>query len=154
MQSFLWEKFQGAMRNLSFFHWIILTAVAFCQIWNDDLHMTFGTQRSRFKQRHFILDASLINVSSGSNIVQCVSNNRQRLEELVVENIFSCIRNPLQQWGNMSLEIRVHGKNTCCSSKTLRLRNMLFTEQKLTIEIRVLDVVRVSQHYLSLRTGA
>lgn len=91
VQRLLREHFQSAVGNFSIFNRIILTAVAFSLVRDDDLNVTFRTECSTLKQRNLILHATLIHISSGCNIIKRVGYNCQALEELITEDIFGRI---------------------------------------------------------------
>lgn len=88
MQGLLGKHFQSAVRDLPFLNWVVLTAVALSRIRDDYLDVSFGPKGSRLKQRYFILNASLVDVSSSCNVVQSVSHNSQALKEFVAEYVF------------------------------------------------------------------
>lgn len=145
MQCLFREHFQSTMRNFTLLNRIVLTSITFSKIGNNNLNMTFWSKSTRLKQWHFILYASLVYIPSGSHIIQGIGNQGQTFKELVGENIFCGIWDSFSKRSNMILERWIHELDSLWSCSTLWFRNMLFSKQKLSVEIRVFDMVGICE---------
>lgn len=111
--------------------------------------MTFWSECTRLKQWYFILNTSLIHISSGSNVIQGISNQGQTFKELVGKNVFCGIWDPFSQCDNVVFERWIHELDSLWSCSTLWLGNMFLSEQELPIEVRIFDMVWICESYFT-----
>ena len=74
MNRLLREQLQSAVRDLCILIRVILTTIVLGLVWYNDLNVTLGTKRATLKQRHLVLNTSLVNILPCSDVIQSVSN--------------------------------------------------------------------------------
>lgn len=128
MHSFFWEHLESAVRNLSLFTGIILTAIVLSFIGNDDLHMSLGTKSTAFKESNLILNASLIHILPCFHIIEGIGNYISTLKELISKDFFRLFADLIKTSDDMSLQARIHLEQSCTGSGRLRLLHVLLSE--------------------------
>lgn len=90
MQRLFREHLKRALRNLSIgIIGILLAAIGLSLIGNDNLNVPLGTQGPTLQQRHFVLNASAIDIPTRLYIIQSIGYNRKLFEETITEGLFS-----------------------------------------------------------------
>lgn len=95
------------MRDLSLLIGIILTAVIFSFVGNDDLNMSFGAKSTAFKERNLILHTSLVHIHSCLYVVKGICNDSSAFEKLIAKDFFSFFTNLVKPGDDMPLKARI-----------------------------------------------
>jgi len=69
------EHLKGAVRNFRIILGVLLRTIAFCQFWQDDLHMTLWSKSSTFEKRCLGCHATSIDVKPRLDIVESICHN-------------------------------------------------------------------------------
>ena len=96
------------MWDLIVVFWILLGAVALCQVRQYDLHMPFGSECATLKQGNLRGDASTVYVLASCHIVQSIRDYRQPFEELISEDMIRSFMHFVQSRNYVALQLLVH----------------------------------------------
>lgn len=103
----LGEHLQSAVRDLRLFVGVVLASVVLSLVGNDDLDVSLRAKRAAFKERNLVLNAPLVHVLSGLDVVERVGNDLSAAEELVGEDLFGLLTYLVQPSDDVAFETRV-----------------------------------------------
>ena len=119
---------------------------------DDHLRVCLGAEGAGLKEGLLVPDAAFINVMAGINIINCVDYEAQALPELVIEDMLSLLGH--EQLMRVDIQCIVNILSDIASRLGLRLADIVLSEQEMSVQVRNLDVVIVSNSDSSLIRAA
>mmetsp|Transcript_7486 Transcript_7486/g.11907 ORF Transcript_7486/g.11907 Transcript_7486/m.11907 type:complete len:232 (-) Transcript_7486:745-1440(-) len=135
------EVFQSANGN-GLFGGVTRRAVGFRYVRNDHLHIALGTQGTALKQRALQVNAALVHVCARLHIIKRVTHAIESFNPVVIKHILGI--GPHFGRVRLHVEVRIHLLGAHAGGVGLELLNVLGTEQKLAIQIRLFNDIHIS----------
>ena len=132
------EIFQGTKWN-SFFRRIHNISITLSIMRDNNLRMTFSSEGSTFKKWFFMPNTLLIDVLSSLNIINSINYKIKPSPEIIVKVLLTVISN--SHFHRMETRMVINSSSYFTSNLTFILTNMLFSKQKLSIQVTDLNVI-------------
>lgn len=98
------------MRDLCLLIGVVLTSIIFSLVRNDDLNVSLWTKCAAFKERDLVLNASLVHVLTGFDVIKSVGYDLSAAEELVREDFLGFLAYFVESSDDVAFEARVELK--------------------------------------------
>jgi hypothetical protein len=119
---------------------------------NDHLRVGLGSKSTRFKKWLVVPYTSGINVKASLNIIDCIDNEVKRVPEAIVEDSL-CLLCYIKLVV-LHVELLVNVCSNLASNSGFRVTNIILTEEELSVKVRDLNVIVVSNSNLTFLTAS
>jgi len=112
------------------------------------LRVCLGSQSARLKERLLIPDTACVNVETSLDIIDCIDHKVEALPELIVEDVFGLLCHIQLVILHIQVIVNVMCDLACHSA--LRITDIVFAEEELSVQVRDFNVIVVSNCNLAL----
>jgi hypothetical protein len=111
------------------------------------LRVCLGSQSARLKERLLIPDTACVNVETSLDIIDCIDHKVEALPELIVEDVFGLLCHIQLVILHIQVIVNVMCDLACHSA--LRITDIVFAEEELSVQVRNFNVIIISDSDLS-----
>jgi hypothetical protein len=109
---------------------------------DNHLRVSLGAESAGLEKGLLVPDAASVNIETSLDVIDCIYNKIEALPEGIVEHVFSLLCHI--QLMVLHIQVMVDVVSNLASNLTLRLSNIVFAEEELSVQVRNFNVIIIS----------